>query len=647
ALEKDPEDRYQTATDMLIDLRRLKKETSKVSRAYTVPRDSSREPVTAPAEESAVATGPAAAPRPARLMGLALTAKTLWIAAGGIAVIAAIALIFILKPKGTPELNPEMTFRVLQIPFTQANYPGLSPDGNWLAFPAADANNKWDVYFMNSSGGEPRRITNDSSLYISQTDVSPDGSQISYERLNLQAQTIEAYVVSSLGGLSKKIADAGLVSRWRPDGQRIGYVKGPAGRMRSESGHMEFWSVKTDGSDPRLEFVDTVSVRGRFSFSWSPEGTSVAWIKSFPGGFQEVFVHDLETGDERQLTDDRKNVDEVCWTRQNEIIFSSNRSGNTNLWLVPADGGQTVQLTKGSGPDIGMKISADGKKLLYLQQQEIGHVWVANTDGSKVQQVTFDDRRISEPAFSPDGKQIVFSMYDPDPLKVTRSIYVMDRDGGNRRELTSGEGVAESPEWSPDGKWLAFVSHSASVPHDSANVYLIQPSSPGPPKLVGAGVNDRWLSANSILLYTASGTLETYLDETPPRRVLNDSTIVNSAPILGGKYVLFADTSKGREGLYIAAYDSSKRAASGNARKLLSFDARFTVGPDGKFLLIVRSANQASRMSLPDGREERIKGTFPGLSLASDVAVSHDGKEIVYIDQRLSAKLVLIENLHK
>ena len=80
----------------------------------------------------------------------------------------------------------------------------------------------------------------------------------------------------------------------------------------------------------------------------------------------------MKSGEERQLTFDKKNIDDVAWTRNGFIIFSSNRGGNTNLWVVPAEGGTPVQLTKGSGPDIGLSVSGDGQKLVYLQQQRVG-----------------------------------------------------------------------------------------------------------------------------------------------------------------------------------------------------------------------------------------------------------------------------------
>ena len=55
-----------------------------------------------------------------------------------------------------------MKFRVVQLPFRDVSYASMSRDGNWIVFPAADDRGKFDVYMMNVSQGQPRRITHDS-----------------------------------------------------------------------------------------------------------------------------------------------------------------------------------------------------------------------------------------------------------------------------------------------------------------------------------------------------------------------------------------------------------------------------------------------------------------------------------------------------
>jgi eukaryotic-like serine/threonine-protein kinase len=637
ALEKDPEDRYQTVHDMVIDLRRLKKESTKVSRTMPV---RSGQPSTMAAPSTAAVATPGS--RPGGSSG-----KRLWVGLGAAAIVLAIGAYLLLSKRAEPpqaaRVNPNMNFRVLQIPFTQVNYPGLSPDGNWAAFPAVDANGKWDVYFMNTAGGEPRRVTTDSCVFASQADVSPDGSQITYDRLEMKSLKITSFVVSSLGGLSRSIVEGGATPRWRPDGQRIGYLRIPVSSSGTASGKEEIWSVRADGGDNKLEFVDSLSTLGRYSFSWSPDGGSIAWIRSYPQGYQEVFTRDLGSGKERQLTSDKKNIDEVCWTRQDEIIFSSNKTGNTNLWLVPASGGDAVQLTKGGGPDIGMKVSTDGKKLLYLQQQQIGHIWISNIDGSKAHQVTFDDRQIGSATFSPDKSRILFEMNDPDPLKQTRSIYMMSRSGENRREIARGEGIAANPQFSPDGKWILFSSRSESASNDSTGLYLLESQSLGSPRFIGRATRFQWLNGREFLVLNSTKTLRMSVDGSEAKQFYLDSTF--AFPILKGTYILYGDLRNGRQGIWIDPSPGA-RSVSSKPRRILSFTDPFAVGPDGRFILLITDAGEISKMTLPDGRRERIPAVFPGVSLSSNLTISDDGKELIYVDGRISAKLVMIENLH-
>ena len=127
-LQKNAGERYQSMNDLLVDLRGLKK-TMESGTNIISPPVSHREPRR----------------RTILLVASALTAL-LFIGA---------AVFLLLPSHPSVELNPNMTQRLLDIPFTQIGYPGLSADGNWAAFPAADARGKWDIYLMNTSGGEP------------------------------------------------------------------------------------------------------------------------------------------------------------------------------------------------------------------------------------------------------------------------------------------------------------------------------------------------------------------------------------------------------------------------------------------------------------------------------------------------------------
>jgi len=174
-LEKDPADRYQHMDDIVSELRRAQKKTTKVMRssAYVPVQPQTGTVLPSVVSQSGISAA-TSAPFRAPMIRYGLFAT--------IGFIIVVGAWFLLKAK-TISVNPNMTTRVLQVPFTQYSYPSLSPDGKWIAFPAADVNGKWDIYYMHVNGGEPRKITSDGTRFIQQTaSISPDGSQIAYDK---------------------------------------------------------------------------------------------------------------------------------------------------------------------------------------------------------------------------------------------------------------------------------------------------------------------------------------------------------------------------------------------------------------------------------------------------------------------------------
>jgi hypothetical protein len=257
--------------------------------------------------------------------------------------------------------------------------------------------------------------------------------------------------------------------------------------------------------------------------------------------------------------------------------------------------------------------------------------------------VTFDDRQIGSAALSPDGSQIIYEMNNPDPLKLTRSIYLMDRSGENRREIARGEGISTSPEFSPDGKWILFLSKSESARNDSTGLYLLETQSLGSPRFICRALRYQWLNNKEFMVSTPARTLRMSVDGPGATQFYQDSTF--AFPILKGGYVLYGDLHKNRQGMWIDP-SPGPRSVPSKPRRILSFTDPFAIGHDGSFILVIKDVGEIWRMKLPDGKQERIPATFPGASLASSLSISNDEKEIVYIDSRISAKLVMIENLH-
>ena len=631
---KDPEERFQSAKEVSRQLKRVQKDSEHQRRGGKDTREDADRAYRVPAKKDA--------PR-RRLTGL--NARLLWIATG--IVVAVVATVYLIRLfERLPEINPHMTTRILKTPLPHAGYPGMTLDGAWIAFPGMDDKGRWDYYVMNTSGGDARRVTNERiPLLNSGADISPDGSQIAFDASGLMIpNSVQVRVVPTLGGTSKAIVDNGILPQWRPDGKRIGYLQIPS---RSKSGKMEFWSVQPDGNDNRLEYLDSLSRKDNYWFAWSPDGKSIVWLRSFPGDFEEIFIHELETGGERQLTFDRKNISDACWAQNDMIIFSSNKGGNTNLWMVAAAGGPSVQITSGNGPDGGMKISADGRKMVYGQRQFMGNIWLASTDGKSVHKVTFDDGDAWSPALSPDGKRIAFQSGSGLPsLSPSTYISLMDRDGNNRRQLTSSDMLSVAPKWSPDGKWIAFNARPVLAPAESTKVYLVDPISLQKERAVGKGQLRGWADDTTLITMTEMRSWLTSINGGDPKPCFEDSTA--ASPILSGKYILYRELQSGKRGVWIVSaghqHDPSRRWA----KRITSGNERTWVSQNFGQLFLLTEEREFYKISLPEGKREKLQVTLlSGTRLNIGGCVSYDGKEIVYVDSGLKTKYVMIENLFK
>jgi serine/threonine protein kinase len=629
ALEKDPEERYQTVRDMVIDLRRLKKNTSRVSRLVPTIQHS-EDP-----DQSTRLSSKGLFHPPKKHLAILLVS----------AFVVVCATVVVLLNSRSPELNPDMKTSTLPIPFQNVRFGNVSKDGLWLVFPASDDKGKWDVYGMNMSKGQPRNITNDSCDYIRTADISPDASTIIYTRGRGPGQRTELVSVPFLGGAGRVIVDTAFAASWRPDGERIGYLVnlalGPSRQI------YQFWTARPDGSDRHPEFVDTLERRiaNRWHWAWSPDMKSVAWTKNFAGGYSEIVLRNLETGKESQLTYDKKIADDAIWTQNDQIIFSSDRGGNGNIWIVPSSGGKPVQVTRGSGPDSPQWVSADCRRMFYKEGDLFGHIKIGVIADGSVRQLTVDERLRSHASISPSGALIAFAAREGE-WSIACDIYLMDRQRVDIRKLTDGPEFKQHPYWSRDEKWITYSAYRPTEPPDSSRVYLIKVDNPSQPRFIGKGTSAYWFSEKEFIVSRSSNYLRGSVDYPLLLDIAEDSVWI--CPILDGKYLAVGDHRVGRKGAWITTTEAYQASGLKRARQLLMRlipSPLFARGGKDWFYTEPGTAYVLHRISLPDGKDERIAQVFPGLG--NDFSVRSDGKEIVYVDSYRKARYVIIDNLFK
>ncbi|MGB6121248.1 MAG: hypothetical protein WBG80_05025, partial [Bacteroidota bacterium] len=604
------------------ELRRLKKHSGRVSRKQIpVVQNVEDPPVTRDAPTPAAERLPVE-----KRKGIPAWAKV----AAGIVMLTIIGLGIWELVAPPPGISENMMFRPLSIPFRTIWYPALSDDGNWIAFPVTDDNNVTEIYYANASGGEPKKLTND-SLFKYTADISPDGSQILYSRgdsRQVRFFGLSLWTVSTLGGVPKKISDAGMGGRWSPDGRMIAYLG------QSTTTGPSLWVMNSDGSDKRTVLQDNLGGPGsRISLSWSPDGGTVAWLRNWKGPegtYQEIILKNLETGEERQLTSDQKNIDEVCWTAGDFIVYSTNLGGASNLWAIHVDGGNPIQITKGPGPDLAVRASRDGRRILYMQQVELGSLAIGDLDGLNAKEITAGDQAVRSPQFSPDGETIAYVGDDPDPIKPASSIYLIDRDGGNRRQLVRSKDVIQYPSWSPDGRSIAYPYRDSVW-----KTAVVDVRDPNNRKDFGPGFVNGWLEGGkAINLALAGSSWRVPLDGGPREQISEDSTRMIFSPSGDGEVM------RDRRGDRIHWF---VRRRGGTFHPF--HEGRLRGGllwhPDGKHLVLATPGNMV-QVSLETGSIVPYVWKNPEAVYFNHF--SPDGKQTLFLKNRTRSKLTPIDN---
>jgi Tol biopolymer transport system component/DNA-binding winged helix-turn-helix (wHTH) protein len=151
------------------------------------------------------------------------------------------------------------------------------------------------------------------------------------------------------------------------DGHRVAFTS-----WRSGDGHI--WVGDVAGSAFRELALPPGSAYAS-SASWSPDGRRLAFDALFPGEQSHVFVAAPDAGTLRRLTSERTDDARPRWSRDGRwIYFASTRSGNLELWKVPADAedenAEPVRITQNGGMEA--EESPDGRYLYYAKRQDPG-----------------------------------------------------------------------------------------------------------------------------------------------------------------------------------------------------------------------------------------------------------------------------------
>lgn len=176
-----------------------------------------------------------------------------------------------------------------------------------------------------------------------------------------------------------------------------------------------------------------------------------------------------------------------------QIVFTSMRDGDLDIYSMDVDGSNVRRLTNTLGYDGGPFYSPDGSKIVYrahhpveasaaadyrrlLQENLIRpsrlDIFVMDADGSNVRQVTNNGAANFAPYFHPDGRRIIFSSNLHAPKSRDFDLYLISGDGSGLERITYYEDFDGFPMFSADGTKLAFCSNRNAAKPGQTNVFV-------------------------------------------------------------------------------------------------------------------------------------------------------------------------------
>jgi eukaryotic-like serine/threonine-protein kinase len=221
--------------------------------------------------------------------------------------------------------------------------------------------------------------------------------------------------------------------------------------------------------------------------TWTPDGRIV--YRSFAVGNSDIWIMDADGHNQKQLTDDAYMEHSLTVTGDGRyVVFDSDRSGSVHVWRVDIDGSNPKQLTTGVGA-FWPRVSPDGKWVTYTTfASGESHIWKVSIDGG--QPVPITDKIASNSVVSPDGKLI--ACYSNDEQTGAANIALLPFEGGNAVklfDLPQAANLYDSVRWTPDGRALTYINGRGIV----TNIWL-QPVDGGQPRQLTDFNTDRILS---------------------------------------------------------------------------------------------------------------------------------------------------------
>lgn len=322
--------------------------------------------------------------------------------------------------------------------------------------------------------------------YVSDPQVSPDGSQIIYTRnfkdIMSDKNLSNLWIIDTNGTVNRPLTTGNQndrSARWSPDGNKIVYLSNKDGKTQIYLRWMD------SGSESKLSNVQNSPAR----LSWSPDGKWIAfsmfvdgkpkvltslegkpkgakWNKPaiyiddmkyrsdgsgyLPQGHRHLHIISSEGGTARQITSGDYNFNAAEWSSDGKYLLTSSNMhpdretspNNSEVHLIEVETGDFNTITNRFGPDANPQFSPDGNKIAFMGYDDnfdgyqVSELYVMNVDGKEKKLLSGShDRSINDYAWSKDGKSLFIANDNEGDIEISRITL-----NGNINKLIDGAG---------------------------------------------------------------------------------------------------------------------------------------------------------------------------------------------------------------
>jgi imidazolonepropionase-like amidohydrolase/Tol biopolymer transport system component len=418
--------------------------------------------------------------------------------------------------------------------------PRFSPDGKKILF-TSDAGGGDNVWVMNTDGSDAKQITKEDFRLINNAVWMPDGEYIIGRKHFTSGRSLgagEMWMYHKTGGsgiqLTKRKNDQQDVNEpcVSPDGKYLYYSEDvyPGGFFQyNKDPNSEIYAIfRYD-----LGTGETTKVTGGPGGAARPQISRDGKMLAFVKRVREksvLYLHRLETGEEYPIYDQLNKDQQEAWAifgvypnfqwmpDNKSIVFWSggkiNRIDTQTLAVtnIPFSAdvelkiADALQFDNPAAPDeftakvIRHAITSPDEKTLVFSA--VGYLWKKSLPNGKPVRLTTDKNFEFEPAFSPDGKEIVYVTWNDETLGEIRKVAV---SGGKSAKLNREKGIFRTPAFSPDGKSIIVRKEGGN--NEQGHTFSVRP-----------GIYTLPAAGGDLTLVTSKGELPSF--STDGKRIL-------------------------------------------------------------------------------------------------------------------------------